>query len=455
MNYGKTHSNTFILPKQILWLCLIFTAFNTNALSMPVSERIDKKFHNLDSSIATLSKNDIIKSTKRDSVTVFLSDFMRNNRMIRRIIITNSQGITTYDIRAGETQANAGRLMSRQNWYQAVSQNKDSYYSTIESDGAENLFWARPLISGTEFAGAMAVQIDMAILFALVENDKPFQINVDNTPFFRTHDWARPSDPVQTPLRIKGFEQVSVITYMDKTQTEQKNEKETTAPAEDKAASADSVEKKTSSDYKQIKDSETQITAEAGETKRKSEIRHLMLILITAFFTTLTILIIRKKTPAKQKRFYYNRPPKPQTPKEYPLKRFSDEDKTKLKELNSQSEKREPYPPQPETKPEETISEESSNHGPDFSLGRNSNCIKTESPEPQKEDQPEAIHSEKEVKSGQENAHAPDVHTEIYKRIHGEMTGWILHEFERMQRQIEQLQSKVEELSKSPPESEG
>ncbi len=406
MNHPKTKTKP-----HLCHLCLIALAlFFSPATSHPTVTMIEQQFNDLDHAIERLTTSPLLNSSQRSTVEELMFQFMRDNRAVSRVIITNPSGITTFDLRAEDKNASAGRNMANQNWFKSLAQSAQNYYTTIELDGRTHLFWGRPLPTIGDFEGAIAVQIDMDILFALMQTATNFQININSRPFFKDFDWSTPTDFLEIPLNIKGIDNISVITSKTPQTTNkpltqtisyetETKPKEATPPVE--IADERSDEIIAVQVPKEISDNQpTTATHEKSEAQSQNNTLPMALF---AMLLLSALLIWQRRNISKKGRFYISEPQKPQMPKEYMI-----------------------------------------------SKGAGSSIRRSEEPRSEEQEMLEKPNTNGSDGSDQKDS---DIHLEIYRKLHGEMTAWITHEFRRIEKRVEAMSEKIEQLEKK--ESEG
>ncbi len=197
---------------------LVCTVLFLLAASTPIlgsaKEKIERNFLDLETSLHNFMQNTVLKAPDIDSMNSALDIFITENPMVRRILRTNAAGFIVNDLNALSNEPPSSRNLSNQKWLQSITESKQPYYSS-NSDSAGNviLFWAWPLLTGPEknrFSGAAAAFIDLTTLLALVEDSSSFQVSFMGKAFFQ-NQWED-SDFSESPLLIRGSQDIFIRT---------------------------------------------------------------------------------------------------------------------------------------------------------------------------------------------------------------------------------------------------
>ncbi|MDG5815189.1 hypothetical protein QA601_08870 [Chitinispirillales bacterium ANBcel5] len=197
----------------LAFLTALLSITATSSAANTLSNTIEKEFETVEKAIEQLVASPELKRANREEADEKLRRFTRQYPMVRRILRTNAEGVTINDITAGVWESGASRSIAHQNWFITIKESKSAYFSsTTDDSGTRLLFWAWPYSSTSDpqsFSGAIAVHIDLAVVFALLGESQPFQINYDHSPLYR-HDWQGTEQSISIPLEIKGSEEISL-----------------------------------------------------------------------------------------------------------------------------------------------------------------------------------------------------------------------------------------------------
>ncbi|MFP4164176.1 MAG: hypothetical protein ACLFQB_07940 [Chitinispirillaceae bacterium] len=197
-------SYTLFIP-IILILNLISTIHADDSKS-----RIEKEFVQLENDLFKHVKSTIKTTPDLDSMNNAFLNYISENPGVYRILRTNSGGFIVNDVNSRTVTPNPTRNISGQEWLQTVTETKKPYHSAnTDSTGNVVLFWAHPLLSGSEqISGTLAAFIDLTTVLALMQDTGSFQVTYEGKAFFE-HNWED-LDFTEEPLKIKGTENVSI-----------------------------------------------------------------------------------------------------------------------------------------------------------------------------------------------------------------------------------------------------
>ena len=204
---------------------VFFTFFITTLLTMPQNinaqqqsardpgKRILQEFQKLEAQLGAHIHSAVLGAPNIDAMNRSIDEFMLENPAVKRVLRTNNGGFTVNDISSDSPLA-PPRSLANQKWLQIITLSKAPYYSfDADSEGAISLFYAWPLLSGSDkshFSGAFAAKIDLTTHIALIEEIAPFQLAYNGSAFFQ-HEWDE-AEYNEEPLEIKGTENITIRT---------------------------------------------------------------------------------------------------------------------------------------------------------------------------------------------------------------------------------------------------
>lgn len=290
-------------------------------------KQIENEFIQLEKNLFQFIKTTIKTAPDLDSMNNALFQYLSENPGIYRVLRTNSGGFIVNDVNSGTVTPQPTRNISNQIWLQTVTETKKPYYSANpDSNGNISLFWAHPLLTGSEqnsFSGAVAAFIDLTTILALTEDSGSFQVTYGGKAFFQ-HNWED-LDFVEEPLEIKGTQNVFIRIPKPFTQQAPLSIKtvettDTAAVESSTVAEADTPVPEDTAALNQSEDSSAeavlpQKSQSVSQRTKKNLLRFTGLLLIFLLSPALALMIIKRQNKSRSGRFIMEESPRYSSPR--------------------------------------------------------------------------------------------------------------------------------------------
>ncbi len=315
----------FLLPIRPALVILLFALMPVLFGRLEADDsktRIENEFVQLEKNLFQSIKSCIRTAPDLDSMNNAMYQYLSENPGIYRILRTNSGGFIVNDVNSETVTPQPTRNISDQKWLQTVKKTKKPYHSAnLDSSGNLSLFWAHPLLTGSEqnsFSGAVAAFIDLTTILALTEDNGSFQVAHGGKAFFQ-HNWDD-LDFIEEPLDIKGarnvfiripkpFTQQAPLSIKEAAKNTDTADIESSSVAQtDSSASKDSAALGLSKDTIDEKNTSENNPAVSQRTK-ENLLRFTGLLLIFLLSPALALMIIRRQNKNRSGRFILEESP--------------------------------------------------------------------------------------------------------------------------------------------------